>query len=34
MTAFRGMVLAAGLGLAATGALAQETIKVGVLHSL
>jgi urea transport system substrate-binding protein len=27
-------MLAAGLGLAATGALAQETIKVGVLHSL
>jgi urea transport system substrate-binding protein len=34
MTVFRGTMLAAGLGLAATGALAQETIKVGVLHSL
>jgi urea transport system substrate-binding protein len=34
MTVLRGTILAAGLGLAATGALAQETIKVGVLHSL
>ena len=33
MTAPRGIALAAGLGLAATGASAQDTIKVGVLHS-
>jgi urea transport system substrate-binding protein len=33
MTALRGIALAAGLGLAATGAWA-DTIKVGVLHSL
>ncbi|MFN6977175.1 MAG: urea ABC transporter substrate-binding protein [Gemmobacter sp.] len=34
MTAFRGLALAAGLAAAAGGACAQDTIKVGVLHSL
>ncbi|MFN3641490.1 MAG: urea ABC transporter substrate-binding protein [Gemmobacter sp.] len=34
MTAIRGLMLAAGLAAAAGGASAQETIKVGVLHSL